>query len=111
MCVRSPAHCPARSRSKPTIAPSSIATGIGFIGAGTVLKLAGEREIRGLTTAASVWVTAAVGVAAGLGLAGAATLGIALAWLVLGVVGRLEARWLARGETDANGSDPPKRSR
>jgi len=44
-----------------------LAAGIGFIGAGTILKLTDEREIRGLTTAASIWLTAGVGVAAGLG--------------------------------------------
>jgi putative Mg2+ transporter-C (MgtC) family protein len=69
-----------------------IATGIGFIGAGSVLKLTDEREIRGLTTAASVWVTAAVGVAVGLGLTGAAAMSVVLAWVVLGAVRRLEAR-------------------
>jgi putative Mg2+ transporter-C (MgtC) family protein len=73
-----------------------IATGIGFIGAGSVLKLTGEREIRGLTTAASVWVTAAVGVAVGFGLTGAAAMGVVLAWVVLVVVGRLEARLMAK---------------
>ena len=42
-------------------------TGIGFIGAGTILKLNEQREIQGLTTAAGLWMTAAIGVAAGLG--------------------------------------------
>lgn len=42
-----------------------IASGIGFIGAGAILKLAAEREIKGLTTAGSIWLTAAVGFAAG----------------------------------------------
>jgi putative Mg2+ transporter-C (MgtC) family protein len=69
-----------------------IATGIGFIGAGAVLKVTRTREIHGLTTAAGVWVTAAVGVAAGLGFAGVAALSVLLAWVVLTVVGRLEAR-------------------
>jgi len=36
-----------------------IVTGIGFIGAGSILKLSEQREIKGLTTAASVWMTAA----------------------------------------------------
>src|SRR5262245_47690958 len=49
-----------------------IATGIGFIGAGSILKLSAEHEIKGLTTAASVWMTAAVGVAVGLGALGLA---------------------------------------
>src|SRR6266498_2504644 len=37
-----------------------LATGIGFIGAGAILKLSVEREIRGLTTAAGLWMTAAM---------------------------------------------------
>ena len=73
-----------------------IATGIGFIGAGSVLKLTESREIRGLTTAAGVWVTAAVGVAAGLGFAGVAALSVALAWVILTAVGRLEAHFVHR---------------
>ena len=44
-----------------------VAAGIGFIGAGAILKLTAEREIKGLTTAASIWMTAAAGIAAGLG--------------------------------------------
>src|SRR5918998_599072 len=50
-----------------------IVTGIGFIGAGSILKLSEERDIQGLTTAAGLWLTAAVGIACGVG-----TLGIAL---------------------------------
>jgi putative Mg2+ transporter-C (MgtC) family protein len=44
-----------------------IASGIGFLGAGTILKLSDKQEIKGLTTASSIWLTAALGVAAGLG--------------------------------------------
>src|SRR5262245_44110341 len=44
-----------------------LATGIGFIGGGAILKLSEERDIRGLTSAAGIWMTAAIGVAAGLG--------------------------------------------
>jgi putative Mg2+ transporter-C (MgtC) family protein len=73
-----------------------IATGIGFIGAGSVLKLTESREIRGLTTAAGIWVTAAVGVAAGLGFAGVAALSVGLAWVILTAVGRLERRFVHR---------------
>jgi len=50
-------------------------TGIGFIGAGTILKLNEQREIQGLTTAAGLWMTAAIGVAAGLGILGVAGIG------------------------------------
>ena len=44
-----------------------IATGIGFIGAGTILKRTEHGDIQGLTTAASIWLTAAVGLAVGAG--------------------------------------------
>jgi len=44
-----------------------IAAGIGFLGAGTIIKLSSEVEIKGLTTASSVWMAAAVGTVAGLG--------------------------------------------
>ncbi|WP_427307171.1 MgtC/SapB family protein [Cupriavidus sp. H39] len=41
--------------------------GIGFLGAGAILKQSDEAHIKGLTTAASIWMVAAIGVAAGLG--------------------------------------------
>ncbi|SOY60362.1 putative Mg(2+)transporter transmembrane accessory protein, MgtC family [Cupriavidus taiwanensis] len=41
--------------------------GIGFLGAGAILKQNDEAHIKGLTTAASIWMVAAIGVAAGLG--------------------------------------------
>src|SRR6187399_1061707 len=44
-----------------------VATGIGFIGAGTVLKRTNPEEVHGLTTAASIWLTAAIGLASGAG--------------------------------------------
>src|SRR5436190_4026987 len=58
-----------------------VVTGIGFIGAGTILKLSHEHEIKGLTTAASVWMTAAIGVTIGLG-----SLGIGLVVTILAVL-------------------------
>src|SRR5678816_4113674 len=60
-----------------------IVTGIGFIGAGTILKLNEQREIQGLTTAAGLWMTAAIGVAAGLGILGVALIGTLVTVLVL----------------------------
>jgi putative Mg2+ transporter-C (MgtC) family protein len=68
-----------------------IAAGIGFLGAGTILKLGDLHRIEGLTTAASIWLTAAVGVAIGLGWLWPAVLGTLLAWIVLDVVHRIEA--------------------
>ena len=60
-----------------------IVTGIGFIGAGTILKLTDQREIQGLTTAAGLWMTAAIGVAVGLGALGIAVIATVLMVIVL----------------------------
>jgi putative Mg2+ transporter-C (MgtC) family protein len=67
-----------------------LAAGIGFIGAGAILKSKEEHEIRGLTTAASVWLTAGIGTAVGLGRIWLPVLGALLAWLILSVL-----RWLS----------------
>ncbi|HUE86254.1 MAG TPA: MgtC/SapB family protein [Vicinamibacterales bacterium] len=69
-----------------------VAAGIGFIGAGAILKNADARVIEGLTTAAGIWLTAALGVAAGLGRFGLAAISGVMAWLILAVVARLEMR-------------------
>jgi putative Mg2+ transporter-C (MgtC) family protein len=44
-----------------------IAAGVGFLGAGTILQLSDRLEIKGLTTASSIWLTAALGTVVGLG--------------------------------------------
>jgi putative Mg2+ transporter-C (MgtC) family protein len=69
-----------------------IAAGIGFIGAGTILKLTDREEIKGLTTAASIWLTAAIGIAAAVGPLWVPVVCAACAWVVLSVFGNLEAR-------------------
>lgn len=69
-----------------------IVTGIGFIGAGSILKLSEEREIRGLTTAAGLWMTAAIGISVALGAIGVAIIGTLLTVIVLSVLGAIEAR-------------------
>jgi putative Mg2+ transporter-C (MgtC) family protein len=83
-----------------------LATGIGFIGAGAILKLSVEREIRGLTTAAGLWMTAAMGVAAGLGRIGMALLSAFLTWFVLSVVGQVEHRISAAQAASGNDTEP-----
>ena len=45
-----------------------IVSGIGFLGAGAILKLDNEERIQGLTTAAGIWMTSAIGMAAGMGM-------------------------------------------
>lgn len=67
-----------------------IVTGIGFIGAGSILKLDKELDIRGLTTAAGLWLTAAIGVACGLGAVGVAIIGAVLALIILALEGAFQ---------------------
>lgn len=69
-----------------------IATGIGFIGGGAILKYPERDRIRGLTTAGSIWCAAAVGAAAGLGEMGGAMAGMILALIVLVVLEGLKKR-------------------
>ena len=73
-----------------------IVTGIGFLGAGSILKLDEERDIQGLTTAAGIWMTAAIGVAVGLGSLGVALLSTVFTLIILSLAGLLERRDDAR---------------
>ncbi len=67
-----------------------IVTGIGFLGGGAILKLTTEREIRGLTTAAGIWMTATASIAAGLGRIITALIALVLSLIVLGVLIKFE---------------------
>ena len=69
---------------------SNIVQGIGFIGAGLILH--NRSRISGLTSAASVWVVASIGMACGAGLFAAAAIATAIVILALEVVGILERR-------------------
>lgn len=63
-----------------------IVQGIGFLGAGAILVRASKRQIEGLTTAATIWFTAGIGVIAGLGLEATAVLSTLIALIILAVV-------------------------
>lgn len=67
-----------------------VAAGIGFLGAGVILKMPEERRISGVTTAADIWVTSAVGIAAGMGFVWPAALAILLGYISLRFVRSLE---------------------
>jgi putative Mg2+ transporter-C (MgtC) family protein len=67
-----------------------IAAGVGFLGAGTILKIADQLEIKGLTTASSIWLAAAVGTASGLGLYLLAATGTIISLVVLAVLRPME---------------------
>lgn len=69
-----------------------VVTGIGFIGAGSILKLSEERVVQGLTTAAGVWMAAAIGVAVGLGGLGVALLSTLFTVIILALAGRHDLR-------------------
>jgi putative Mg2+ transporter-C (MgtC) family protein len=79
-----------------------LATGIGFLGAGAILKIHEDKEIRGLTTAAGVWMTAAASVAIGLGQIVLGLIGGVLAWIVLAVLDRFEPK-VKSGPSHGNG--------
>jgi putative Mg2+ transporter-C (MgtC) family protein len=65
-----------------------VTAGIGFLGAGAILKLRDRNDIRGLTTAASVWLTAAIGVAAGMGRETTAVVSAVFAFVILSLLRR-----------------------
>ena len=67
-----------------------VATGVGFLGAGIILPIREELKVRGLTTAANIWVTAAAGLSVGAGYLWSGVLIVGLAWIILDMVGRLE---------------------
>lgn len=66
--------------------------GIGFLGAGAIIKQSNSDQVRGLTTAASLWTTAAVATACGLGTEMTAIVGTVIALIILSVLLRIE-RW------------------
>ena len=67
---------------------AGVVTGIGFLGAGTIIRSA--EGVRGLTTAASVWVSAAIGLAVGCGYISAAVVTTVISYLVLSLLKKLE---------------------
>ncbi len=82
-----------------------IIAGIGFLGAGAIIKLSDKEQIKGLTTAASIWVTAAIGIAVGMGRETTAILCAILAFVILSVLRRIERRIDVKREEPEN--DPP----
>ena len=63
-----------------------VIAGIGFLGAGTILKDSDDEKVKGLTTAAGIWLTAAIGIAAGMGREATALLSTLLAVTILSLV-------------------------
>ncbi len=81
-------------RVDPTRMAQGIMTGIGFLGAGVIFKEG--LSVRGLTTAASIWMTAAIGIMAGIGLYFPLMVAVILSLGVLSILRWIEARMPAQ---------------
>jgi putative Mg2+ transporter-C (MgtC) family protein len=79
-----------------------LATGIGFLGAGSILKNEENQQIHGLTTASGIWMTAAASVAIGLGLVAVGVVAGIFTWIVLALFHRFAPR-PSDGPPHANG--------
>ena len=93
---------------------AGVATGIGFLGAGLILKRA-DRGVLGLTTAAGLWTVGAVGLAIGTGMYLAGVTCAVLAWVILAseralrlntYLQRMRSAWMARDTPKGVGSPP-----
>jgi putative Mg2+ transporter-C (MgtC) family protein len=78
------------ARTSPDRIASNVVVGIGFLGAGVIFR--GDKQVNGITTAASIWVTAAVGMAIGGGFYTAAIIGCLLVLFILFVFSFLDRR-------------------
>jgi len=79
---------------------AGLLTGIGFLGAGSILKQGSRHEVHGLTTAAGLWLTTGIGIAAGLGHLGLATVATILAFAILSALSHFDVRHSDRETAD-----------
>jgi len=106
---------PIQTSIDPTRMAQGIMTGIGFLGAGAIMKEG--LSVRGLTTAASIWITAAIGILVGIGfyfpaaVAAALTLGTlaAFRWLEIRMPAQSYAHFMVRFARDAAMQEPALR--
>ncbi|MEX2173683.1 MAG: MgtC/SapB family protein [Pirellulaceae bacterium] len=87
---------------------AGVAGGIGFLGAGSILRSGGE--VTGLTTAASIWVAAAIGIACGLGFYVLAATCVVMSLGILLLLGALEQKMTSNesGDNPSSGSSEPE---
>lgn len=78
----------------PSRIAAQVISGVGFLGAGTILFLQREQVIRGLTTAAGLWAVSAIGLAAGSGMFFAAVTATAVIWVILALLKPIERRFI-----------------
>jgi putative Mg2+ transporter-C (MgtC) family protein len=86
------------TRSDPARIAAGVIAGIGFLGAGTIIR--DSEGVRGLTTAASLWVVAGIGLASGCGFYSAASITAAIALIVLVLLRLAENKYFQK---DKNG--------
>jgi putative Mg2+ transporter-C (MgtC) family protein len=85
-----------RALLDPTRLAAGVITGIGFLGAGTIIRF--ETSVLGLTTAASIWVVASIGIAIGCGFYLGAIVATTLVLVCLTILGIFERRLLRKAE-------------
>ena len=86
--------------SDPSRVAANVVVGIGFIGAGAIFRA--ENKVKGITTAASLWVIAAIGMAVGLGFYIAATVTAIMVFAVLFV-----KRFISKGKKNSGYNEKP----
>ncbi|MBP3569441.1 MAG: MgtC/SapB family protein [Lachnospiraceae bacterium] len=86
--------CMEYGTSDPARLGAQVISGIGFLGAGTII-VTGRNRVKGLTTAAGLWACACVGLAIGIGFYSGAIIGCALILLVMSVLHRMDDRMTA----------------
>lgn len=87
-----------------------VATGVGFLGAGAILKQDKRGQIQGLTTAAGIWLTAAVGMAVGMGRPVPGLIGTILAFIIVDNLRRVERRFGLGRQRSADRPTPVTRN-
>ena len=98
LIVQDFAEADSQSRVDPTRIASTIVTGIGFLGGGIIFRQ--ESRVHGLTTAAGLWVAAAIGLACGAGYYIMAGGGALMALVILGLIRPLEKRMDTRDDAE-----------
>ncbi|HSE05045.1 MAG TPA: MgtC/SapB family protein [Methylomirabilota bacterium] len=80
-----------------------VAAGIGFVGAGAILKMTDQGQVVGLTTAAGIWMTAAVGLAVGAGRVWLPVVGVVIAVIILALLGYYRRPGAREGQDGESG--------
>jgi putative Mg2+ transporter-C (MgtC) family protein len=92
------------ARTDPVRIAAQIVTGVGFLGAGAILRTG--NEVHGLTTAASIWVVASIGMSIGFGFYAAGIFTTVLVLLTLILIRPIEARLFKRAKARRDSGDP-----